>query len=126
MPIPTTTATDIADFRHGRVPREVRRRQMLDLAEELFAERGYTAASMDELARRAGVSKPVVYDVFGSKEQVFRACMTRLADELAAGVQEAVAGAGDQRGRLRAGALAWFRFVADHRRTWEALLAGDD
>ena len=125
----TATATEtaeVAEFRHGRVPREVRRRQVLALAEDLFAERGYAAASMDELARRAGVSKPVVYDLVGSKEELFRACMTRLADELAAGVQEAVEGAADREGRLRAGALAWFRFVADHRRTWEALLAGED
>lgn len=121
-----TADADIAEFRHGRVPREVRRRQVLELAEELFAERGYAAASMDELARRAGVSKPVIYDLFGSKEKLFGACMSRLAIELATSVQEAVAGAGDRRGRLHAGALAWFRFVADHRRTWVALLAADE
>ena len=50
-------------FEHGRVPRAVRGRQLLELAAELFAERGYGGASMDELARRAGVTKPVVYEL---------------------------------------------------------------
>ena len=119
-------AKQITDFRHGRVPRDVRLRQLLTLAEELFAERGYSAASMDELARRAGVSKPVIYDLVGNKEQLFRACMGRIADDLAARVQEAVLGAPDREARLRAGALAWFTFVAEHRAAWAALLAGAD
>ena len=48
-----TTSTSIGDFRHGRVPREVRERQLLELAETLFAERGYGGTSMEELASRA-------------------------------------------------------------------------
>ena len=43
-------AARIEDFKHGRVPRAVRERQLLELAEELFAERGYARTSMDELA----------------------------------------------------------------------------
>jgi len=62
-------ATSVEDYAHGRVPRAVRERQLLELAEELFAERGYGGASMEELARRAGVTKPVVYELFGSKER---------------------------------------------------------
>src|ERR687893_311822 len=53
----------IQDFRHGRVPREVRERQLVELGEELFAERGFAKTSMDELARRAGVTKPVIYEL---------------------------------------------------------------
>ena len=121
-----TATTDVSEYRHGTVPREVRLRQLLALGEELFAERGYSAASMDELARRAGVSKPVIYDLVGNKEQLFRACMGRLSDDLAARVQAAVAGEPDRRARLRAGALAWFGFVADHRASWGALLGSAD
>ena len=128
---PTTTTPhpgdgDVAAYRHGRVPRDVRLRQLLALAEELFAERGYSAASMDELARRAGVSKPVIYDLVGNKEQLFRACMDRIAEDLAGRVHDAVLAAPDREGRLRAGALAWFGFVADHRAAWGALLGGAD
>src|SRR4029079_1356389 len=79
----------IEDFRHGRVPRVVRERQLAELGEELFAERGYAKASMDELARRAGVTKPVIYELFGSKEGLFRACLEGLALRMAEEVAEA-------------------------------------
>ena len=119
-------ATDVSAYRHGRVPRDLRLRQVLALAGELFAERGYTGTSMDELARRAGVSKPVVYDLVGSKEELFRTLMLRTADELAERVADAVRSEDDPFERLRAGATAWFRFVAEHRATWAAFLAGED
>jgi AcrR family transcriptional regulator len=83
----------IEDFRHGRVPRVVRERQLVELGEELFAERGYAKASMDELARRAGVTKPVIYELFGSKEGLFRACLEGLALRLADAIAEAARGA---------------------------------
>ncbi|MDQ6839433.1 MAG: TetR/AcrR family transcriptional regulator [Actinomycetota bacterium] len=118
--------TDLSGFRHGRVPRLVRERQLLALAEVLFAERGFSAASMDELARRAGISKPVIYALVGSKDNVFRACMDRVAEGMAARVVEAVRTEIDPRRRLLAGAQAWFDFIADHRALWTALLAGGD
>lgn len=122
----TGTAGDVDGFRHGRVPRNVRERQVLMLAGELFAERGFTAASMDELARRAGVSKPVIYDLVGSKDTVFRTCMDRVAEDLASRVVAAVRVEVDPRRQLVAGAEAWFVFIAEHRPLWTALLAGGD
>lgn len=118
---------EVAAHQHGRVPRELRVRQLLAVAEDLFAERGYAGASMDELAARAGVSKPVVYDLVGSKEAVFATCMTAAADELAERVAGSVAAAGDDpAARLRAGALAWFEFVGERRSVWDGLLATPD
>jgi len=118
---------EVARHAHGRVPRDLRRRQVLAVAERLFVERGYAATSMDDVAAGAGVSKPIVYGLVGSKEQVFEACMARAADELAARVATAVAVAGDEPGpRLRAGALAWFEFIGERRPLWDALLASDD
>lgn len=118
-------ASEIARYQHGRVPRALRERQLLDLGEELFAERGYGGASMDELARRAGVSKPVIYDLVGSKEELYRRCITRAADELYVRVEAAVSAAPDPAAKLREGSLAFFRFVAEHRRSWEMLFVGD-
>jgi AcrR family transcriptional regulator len=122
----TEPATDLSTYRRGRVPREIRREQILALAEALFAEQGYTAASMDELARRAGVSKPMIYHLVGSKDEVFGACMARTADELASRISSAVRGEQDLRDRLLAGARAWFGFVAERRALWTALLSGND
>lgn len=114
---------EIARHGHGRVPAELRRRQLLGLAEELFGERGYEATSMDELAARAGVSKPVIYAQFGSKGGLLSATVEALGHELNAAVAEAVAGQGTPEDMLRAGSVAFFRFVAERRAAW-ALAAG--
>jgi AcrR family transcriptional regulator len=118
---------EVRQHPHGRVPRALRRRQVLAVAERLFVERGYAATAMDDVAAGAGVSKPIVYELVGSKEKVFEACMERAADALAASVAGAVGDAGsDDEARLRAGALAWFEFIGERRGLWDALLASDD
>jgi AcrR family transcriptional regulator len=138
----------IGDFRHGRVPRAVRERQLVELGEELFAERGFAKASMDELARRAGVTKPVIYELFGSKDGLFEACLEGLAMRLAESIAEAARGAEatipeaargaeakpavdaetgaptDAEARLRAGGLAFLRFASENRLAYELLYEG--
>jgi AcrR family transcriptional regulator len=120
----TAEPARIEDFRHGRVPRAVRERQIVELAEDLFSERGYQGASMDELARRAGVTKPVVYELFGSKDGLFRACLERSAERLATVVAEAVRAEDDPEKKVRAGGLAFLRFASDHRVAWELMMEG--
>ena len=117
-------AQQVKDFKHGQVPRPVRERQLLELAEALFAERGYAGASMDELARRAGVTKPVVYELFGSKEGLFGACVDRSIERLAADIAAAVRAEGDPEARLRAGGLAFIRFAAGNRVAWDLMSMG--
>ncbi|MBI4951166.1 MAG: TetR/AcrR family transcriptional regulator [Myxococcales bacterium] len=116
-------AAEVAGHVHGRVPRELRRRQLLAEADELFTEHGYRAASMDELARRMGVSKPVVYDLAGSKERLFRDVMAEVHDELAACLVAAAAAEPDLARKVRAGILAFLRFVERRRKGWAALAA---
>src|SRR5918998_4654395 len=101
----------IEGFEHGRVPRAVRERQVLELAEALFAERGYAGASMEELARRAGVTKPVVYELFGSKDGIFRACVDRAVEQLAGSVAGAVRAGTDPPAPGRAGGPAFLHFA---------------
>ncbi len=113
--------TLVKGYRPGRVPRAVRSEQLLELADQLFAERGFHGASMDELARRAGVSKPVIYDHFGSKEQLFATCVRRTGEALADHVAEAVHHESDARARLRAGSIAYFRFLQEQIRAWVVL-----
>ena len=114
----------IEDFRHGRVPRALRERQLVELGEQLFAERGFAKASMDELSRRAGVTKPVIYELFGSKEGLFRACVEGLALRLAEEIAEAARAEEDPEGRLRAGGLAFLRFASENRVAYELLYEG--
>lgn len=115
----------VKGYRPGRVPRAVRAEQLLDLAERLFAERGFHGASMDELARRAGVSKPVIYDHFGSKEQLFAMCVRRTGEVLADRVARAVREDSDPRARLRAGSIAYFRFLEEQFQAWAVLFADE-
>ncbi len=70
---------------------------------------------MDELALRAGVSKPVIYDQFGSKEGVIVAVIDEMGIELSEAVRDAVVGRTDPEEVLRAGSLAFFRFAAERR-----------
>jgi AcrR family transcriptional regulator len=114
----------VEDFKHGQVPRAVREQQLLELAEALFAERGYAGASMDELARRAGVTKPVVYELFGSKDGLFGACVDRTIERLATEIAAAVRAEDEPEARLRAGGLAFIRFAAGNRVAFDLMSMG--
>jgi AcrR family transcriptional regulator len=118
------TAARIEDFQHGRVPRAVRRRQLVELAEQLFAERGYAGASMEELCRRAGVTKPVVYELFGSKDGLFRECVDRAVRRMADSIAAAVRAEDDPEARLRAGGTEFLRFAKDNAVAWELIAMG--
>ncbi len=126
MPGKLLSTPSVTDFAHGRVPREVREQQILSLAEELFAERGYEATSMDELARRAGISKPVIYELVGNKEALFLRCFERSGEELEARMLAAVTEFdGDLEGEIRATARAFFEFMDEHESAWAMLFSLD-
>ncbi|MCW2902143.1 MAG: transcriptional regulator, TetR family [Streptosporangiaceae bacterium] len=87
---------------------------MLDIAEEVFAEQGYRAASMDDIAERVGVSKPMLYEYFGSKDGLLSACATRIRTDLYDATQEAMAEADSPKDVLWRGLLAYFTFMERH------------
>lgn len=95
---------------------------MLDAAVEIFSERGFHGASMDDIADRAGVSKPLLYLYLGSKEETFSACVAREADRLVEALGVAIEGdATSTADRLWQGLTAFFTFVAEHRSGWIVL-----
>jgi AcrR family transcriptional regulator len=106
-----------------RLPRAVREQQMLDAALRVFSARGFHAASMDEIAERAGISKPMVYAYLGAKEELFVACLRREATRLIEAVTGAVSEAGDHPPdeQLWRGLRAFFGFVGAHRHGWMVL-----
>lgn len=95
---------------------------MLDVAEEIFGERGYAGTSMDEIAARVGVSKPLVYQYYGSKDGLFLACLSRLRAQLLDSVTDAVLAAPDAELALYAGMARWFRFLDEHPRAWGVMV----
>ncbi|TDD63984.1 TetR/AcrR family transcriptional regulator [Actinomadura rubrisoli] len=102
--------------------RAERERQMLDVAEEVFGERGYQATSMDEIAERCGVSKPMLYEYFGSKDGLLLACVGRSKAELLDVTQKAMAGASTPEDILWRGMVAYFDFIDAHSKSFAMLL----
>ncbi|MEU5254778.1 TetR/AcrR family transcriptional regulator [Streptomyces longwoodensis] len=104
-----------------RMPRAVREQQMLDAAVRTFGQRGYRAASMDEIAELAGVSKPLVYLYLNSKEDLFTACIRREATALVAAVQAGVRTDLPADRQLWDGLRAFFAHTAQHPDAWSVL-----
>jgi AcrR family transcriptional regulator len=94
-----------------RLPRPARRRQLLGAAREVFVAQGYHAAAMDEIAERAGVSKPVLYQHFPGKLELYLALLDESVDELVKIVQDALASTTDNKQRVPATFKAFFDFV---------------
>lgn len=95
--------------------------QTLVAAHELFAQRGYAAVKMDEIAAAVGVTKPLLYNYFGNKEQLYITCMERAGDSLTATVAEAVAASSNPGEALGAGVRGFFAFLDSDRAAWAVL-----
>ncbi|MBW8798262.1 MAG: TetR/AcrR family transcriptional regulator [Streptomyces sp.] len=104
-----------------RMPRAVREQQMLDAAVRTFGQRGYMAASMDEIAELAGVSKPLVYLYLNSKDDLFTACIRREAGALTEAVRTGVDRELPADRQLWDGLRAFFTHTAEHPDGWSVL-----
>lgn len=104
-----------------RLPRAEREQQTLDTARALFAAHGYAAVTMDQVAAAVGVTKPLLYNYFGNKEQLFLACMQPAADALTRHVVDAVSGAATAPDALRDGIHAFFAFLDSDQDAWRML-----
>ena len=91
-----------------------RRRQLLDIGRELFAEKGYAAASIEEVAARADVSKPVVYEHFGGKDGLYTAVAGREMQFVLDRFTTAMAPPGHPRELLERAALVLLTYIEDH------------
>jgi AcrR family transcriptional regulator len=107
--------------KNKRMPRAVREQQMLDAAVRTFGQRGYRAASMDEIADLAGVSKPLVYLYLNSKEDLFTACIRREAAALTAAVRAGVEPGLPADRQLWEGLQAFFTHTAQNPDGWAVL-----
>jgi AcrR family transcriptional regulator len=111
--------------RGGRLSRSARRAQLLLAARDVFAAQGYHAAAMDDIAERAGVSKPVLYQHFPGKLELYRALLTTYADELVERVRVALASTTDNGERVHASVAAYFDFVAGEGQAYRLIFESD-
>jgi AcrR family transcriptional regulator len=96
-----------------RLPRRERRAQLLDAARQVFVTQGFHAAAMDDIAVEAGVSKPVLYQHFPSKQELYLALLDESVETLVGAVRKALTGTDDNAERVAATIGAYFDFVDD-------------
>src|SRR4051812_8003488 len=96
----------------ARLPAARRRRQLLDVALEVFAANGFHATSMEQVADAAGVTKPVLYQHFGSKRNLYLELLQDVGSQLTEAIAKAVTEAGSPRQQVEAGFRTYFHFVA--------------
>ena len=97
--------------RSARLPRLARRTQLLGAAQEVFVAQGYHSAAMDDIAERAGVSKPVLYQHFPGKLDLYLALLDQHCETLVGAVRSALASTTDNKLRVAATMAAYFEFV---------------
>lgn len=97
-----------------RLPAAERRVQLLHAARSVFATEGFQSATMETVANEAGITKPVLYQHFSSKRELFLELLRDVGDRLAATVGEAATAAPTAQAKVVDGFAAYFRFVADH------------
>lgn len=95
------------------------------MALDAFATRGFHGVSMAELAEAAGVTKPVLYQHFGSKRELYLELLEDVGSRLLREVTDATATASGPHQQVEAGFAAYFRFVSEHERAFQLLFGGE-
>lgn len=109
----------------ARMPRRERRAQLLSSALEVFVAHGYHAAAMDDIADRAGVSKPVLYQHFPGKLELYIALLDRSCDAVVAAIREALASTTDNKQRVAAAIAAFYEYVANETGAFRLVFESD-
>jgi AcrR family transcriptional regulator len=128
--VPPVGRTERADAgerkpRGGRLPRRERRAQLLDSALWVFVAQGYHAAAMDDIAERAGVSKPVLYQHFPGKLDLYLALLDAACDEVIDNCRQALAATHDNKTRVGAAMAAFYTYVAGERGAFRLVFESD-
>jgi len=97
----------------SRLSASARRAQLIEVGRAVFAKGGYEGTSVEELARRAKVSKPVIYEHFGGKEGLYAVVVDREMDYVVRRISDAIS-EGTPRERFERAALAFLTYVKDH------------
>jgi AcrR family transcriptional regulator len=119
------TTVDDHRPRGVRMPRDARRAQLLDSALEVFVASGYHAAAMDDIAERAGVSKPVLYQHFPGKRELYLALLDQSCDTIIDACRKALASTVDNKQRVAATMQVFYDYVADAHGAFRLVFESD-
>jgi AcrR family transcriptional regulator len=106
-----------------RLPAARRRRQLLEVALTVFAQQGFYVTSMTDIAEAAGVTKPVLYQHFASKRQLYGELLAEVGSQIQEAITKAVTSANSPREQVERGFAAYFTFVSDHRDAFQLFYA---
>lgn len=120
-----TDAIEDLKPRSTRLPRDARRAQLLQVALTVFVDQGYHAASMDDIAVRAGVSKPVLYQHFPGKLELYLALLETSVDTVISGIRQALASTDSNKERVGATMGMFFDYVADSSAAFRLVYESD-
>lgn len=123
---PISSATEVSDTdqsaaARARLPRPVREQQMIEAASVLFGEQGYHAVSMDQIAETVGISKPMLYAYFESKEGLCIACLRRAGADAINAIGTSYEATNTAEQALWAGFLSFFEFVRREPQSWRLI-----
>ncbi|MDT5076503.1 MAG: hypothetical protein QOJ80_1140 [Mycobacterium sp.] len=104
-----------------RLPRAVREQQMLDAAVQMFSVNGYHETSMDAIAAEAAISKPMLYLYYGSKEELFGACLDRELARFVDAVRSDVDFTQSPKDLLRNAVVSYLSYIDANRASWIVL-----
>src|SRR3954467_8979006 len=107
-----------------RLPAAARREQLLAVALGVFAREGFHGTAMNDVAEAAGVTKPVLYQHFRSKRELYLELLEDVGGRLGDSIGKATSEAPNPREQVRAGFVAYFRFVSEHRTAFQLLFGG--
>src|ERR1700747_653674 len=119
------TATSDTRPRSSRLPRHEGRGALLDAALEVFVSQGYHAAAMDEIADRAGVSKPVLYQHFPGKLELYLALLDESVGTLMETVRDALSSNADPKQRGAATFGSYFEYVGGQGQAYRLIFESD-
>jgi AcrR family transcriptional regulator len=119
------TTTHDQKPRGGRMPRTARRAQLLESALEVFVAQGYHAAAMDDIADRAGVSKPVLYQHFPGKLDLYLALLDQSCDTIIEACNHALASTDDNKQRVTATMHVFYNYVASAQGAFRLVFESD-
>ena len=119
------TTTHEQKPRGGRMPRNARRAQLLESALEVFVAQGYHAAAMDDIAERAGVSKPVLYQHFPGKLELYLALLDQSCETIVARCREALDSTDDNKLRVAATMHVFYDYVANAHGAFRLVFESD-
>jgi AcrR family transcriptional regulator len=122
---PAATRPAPGNGRGVRLPRRARRAQLLTAALEVFVAQGYHAAAMDDIAERAGVSKPVLYQHFPGKLELYLALLDQSCDQVISAAKRALESTDDNKQRVTAAMHAFYDYVADAEGAFRLVFESD-